>query len=274
MNNNMMNPMQPNQNGNFNNNVPNAYPMPGAPVPGPVPGPVPQPVPQPQPPVAPNGPMFNQPAPAPKKSGGSKFLLIGIIAVLLVAIVVMAVMLTKKDSGSKDSKDDNETTKEEAVVATTKVSFGGYEFAIPAELRYEKSTTTLTVTDDEETWLLDFVISSNAKYDLIKERQAQLLTNIKNAGYQATKVEVKKIKGVEFVVCEVSVGGTKGIFAYAKLDDTHTMCVTVQTVDNEFDYAPLDYASPIIASAKTYDSSNAIAPSKNLNPSNPLTNLN
>ena len=139
-----------------------------------------------------------------------------------------------------------------------KVSFGGFDLVIPDTLIYEVMETdggekVLAICDTNQTWLVQSTIEE-CPFQTLKQNKSQLNSvlseSMASVNPTVSPATVEEINGVECIVLEADLAGTKELCVFVGLNSMYTMIMDVFSIDNEFDRSILKEIVPIIKSAE------------------------
>lgn len=204
---------------------------------------------------------------APKNSTWQLILIFIGSALLTAAIILIITQLIggKKNSnntivsGEKivvDEKDDDEVVAKPTTntkKSTYTVKSGNFVFKIPTNLVYQTEeyvdgVDTITVGDQEDTWLAFISTQPGVSYDKLLKNKNQLQQVLANQqGFTKVSDAVEKsIGGVPFIISETILGGQNTIIAYTKADDTTVFTISIVNAYDEFDYDALEIIAEIV----------------------------
>ena len=132
------------------------------------------------------------------------------------------------------------------------VKLAGFTYKIPQEYSYEKGSEYISITDKDESWIIQLG-STKASYDLLKNNKALLQSTFKNDGIIASVPTIKNIKDKEYLTLELNENSKKSLVAYSKFNSMYINVVLVRNTSNNYDYDKLDIANKIINDATFND---------------------
>ena len=132
------------------------------------------------------------------------------------------------------------------------VKLDGFTYKIPQEYSYEKDTQYISITDKDESWIIQ-IGSTKASYDILKNNKALLQSTFKEDGITASAPTIKNIKDKEYLTLELNENNKKSLVAYSKFNSMYINVVLVRNTSNEYDYNKLDIANKIINTATFND---------------------
>ena len=192
-----------------------------------------------------------------------------IIVVALAAIFIVPKVLNKKgtstDGNTTPSGNNNGTGVVTPTTSTSsyKVNFEGFTLSIPDNMMYEEADGELLIGDEDETWVVEFLIG-DGNYNQLKNNKGQLQSYFQQNGFTAKPAEVKSLGGTEFITIEMAKDGVNFVGAYAKLNSMKVAWAVAYNQDNTYDSNILSKIAPIISSATYSDTSNSIAANPNI----------
>ena len=136
-----------------------------------------------------------------------------------------------------------------------KVSFEGFNLYIPDNLVYQVNTTqkALNIGNSPSTWVAQIGIM-NKPYQIVKQNRNYLsnyfLKSFASYNPTVTNTTVETVDGIEYVLMEVSVAGTKELIGFAQLNSMYTICFEIRNENNDFDRNTLKNLTSIIRTAE------------------------
>ena len=171
-----------------------------------------------------------------KKTNYFQYITILLIVSLIVGGIVyfsMSVSLKKYQELSIKNSNYNE------------VKLAGFTYKIPQEYSYEKDSDYVSITDKDESWIIQLG-STKSSYDILKSNKTLLQTTFKNDGIIASVPKIKTIKDKEYLTIELNENNNKSLVAYSKFNSMYLNIVLVRNTNNDYDYDKLEIANKII----------------------------
>ena len=216
-----------------------------------------------------NGNMggFNQPATAPKQSGGNtKFIIVAVIAIVAIcATIFLAMTVNKSNSGSSepssgDSGDSGVVPTNNGggdTEATYSARVGDFTVKIPTSVLSEANGKKLVIGDNTS-WAAS-IETFGQNFGVLKANKDKIVTNIQNGGYTAKNLKDEAYEGLNIISVEVSNGTQTELFAYAQANASYVFGVEVIEETNIPNYDRLKTIAKILKTATYEASSNSIS---------------
>ena len=178
------------------------------------------------------------------------FIIIGLIVAALIFVGILSFTTLKDKIFASSGTGTNSGL---TSGANYKVAYKGFTFNIPDNYVYELTDSGLVIGNELDTWAI-YIDVETGSFEQIKAGKSLLQGTFQKEGYTSSVAKELTYGGVDYVVLELSKGGTNAIVAYAKLNSMYCIGALAYKVDNSFDYSLLEELAPIVASA-TYSNS-------------------
>ena len=136
-----------------------------------------------------------------------------------------------------------------------KVRFKGFKFYIPDHLIYENDFENdgIVIGDSYGTWAADCTVV-DVSYQMVKRRKSILASSMEEAmsdyGAVVSPATVEEVDGVEFVLMEGDISGSKALLGYAELNSMYSFYFAIENENNDFDREVLKEIATIVSTAE------------------------
>ena len=153
-----------------------------------------------------------------------------------------------KENVEEDEKESTESTGS-LTVPINKISYSGVTLEIPTTLLYRYEEETLIIYPSDEEWAAAIALSEGS-YAILKTKKAELAAEIEKSGINVGNYGIKFYGGTEWLTYETEVSGANILVIYVGTRTNNYGALTIQTLDNTYDYNILRTLAPIIQSIK------------------------
>jgi len=213
---------------------------------------------------------------APKKNNNTAIIVVGvIIAVAIFAGILTGMLLLNKDKGGSKKEDtppvvntDDPDDPDKPVQPTQTnsnytVKAKGFTFKVPDYLIYQQDDESLSLMDEDETWLAA-IFPTEGSYSQIVKQKSALKSNFEAAGYEVANMEEKTIDGDKYLLLEIDAGGEMILVGYTAANSMYVFAIEIYDINNEINYDVLDEVAPILSSSEYNGDSHSINSSVDL----------
>ena len=159
---------------------------------------------------------------------------------------------TKEDEKTENKEENKETSTESSgnlTVPVNKISYSGVTLEIPTTLLYRYEEETLVIYPENEEWAAAFAVSDGDYYTL-KNKKAELAKEIENTGLTIKNYGVKFYGGTEWLTFETEYNSVNILVVYVNAKSNRYGALTIQTLDNTYNYNLLRTLAPVVQSIK------------------------
>lgn len=159
---------------------------------------------------------------------------------------------TKEDEKTENKEENKETSTESSgnlTVPLNKISYSGVTLEIPTTLLYRYEEETLVIYPENEEWAAAFAVSDGDYYTL-KNKKAELAKEIENRGLTIKNYGVKFYGGTEWLTFETEYNSVNILVVYVNAKSNRYGALTIQTLDNTYNYNLLRTLAPVVQSIK------------------------
>ena len=228
------------------------FPMPNN---NPAPMPTPQPAPTPGPAPMNNTPSYPTMNNNSSSNNGILYAIIGILVIALIGVAVFFIFF-KKDNSSSSSTSNGGTVAQ----STYAVSYSGFTFNVPTDLKAQATSEALIITNSTETAAAMIKNIGQGNYSLLVANKASIPAVYQQQGGIVKNVEEKTYSGKSYLQFELTVNGETGLVAYAE-NSSNIFVIAIQNTSNTLDTEFLKEIAPVINNATYGQSTTSITTS-------------
>lgn len=152
------------------------------------------------------------------------------------------------NSNSASNSNSNSNNNGGVTTNTSAVTFEGYTFQIPKTYATRTTNGQLQLVSSTKVMALD---TQDGSFTQLKASKDYVKEYLENAGYTVSKLDIKTINGVEFIVGEIKTSSNQNmLMGYASLGANKVFVVVAANTSYTIDYNLLYEAADIVKSAK------------------------
>lgn len=128
------------------------------------------------------------------------------------------------------------------------VSYNNANFKISTNYNYTVESDGIKISDKNDKWE-GYIKLIQADYQTLVSKQDVLKSSIEQQGLTISNIGEKTISGRNFIILETLSSDYKLLVGYSKYSSTEVYVISVQGIDNNFDYNLIENLVPILDSA-------------------------